>query len=195
MASSISTNYLKKYWNETPAAVRSFLLKALVCFLIWKIAYHVYIKPHRLLDVPLTTQTATNTQKSLSLLYPQKNFSNSLVSTTDNSDFFGISIFANGKKVITILDPCNALELYILYVLFIICLPSNWKRMVLFSVLGIICIYLLNILRCTVLGMLNINKSLYVDFAHHYLFTMVVYIAIFAGWALYINKSMSNETE
>jgi hypothetical protein len=46
-----------------------------------------------------------------------------------------------------------------------------------------------------VLAMLNINRSLYVDFAHHYLFTMVVYIAIFAGWALYINKTTLNETD
>ena len=193
MATTISD--LKKYWVDIPSAVRSFLVKAVLCFLIWKVTYHLYIKPHRLLDVPLTVQTASNTQQVLAFIYPQKNFTNKEVITHNKADFFGISIMANGKKVITVLDPCNALELYILYVLFIICLPSNWKRMLLFISLGIVGIYLLNIARCAVLGMLNINRSLYVDFAHHYLFTMVVYIAIFAGWALYINKTTLNETD
>ena len=193
MATTISD--LKKYWVDIPSAVRSFLVKAVLCFLIWKVTYHLYIKPHRLLDVPLTVQTASNTQQVLAFIYPEKQFTNKEVITHNKSDFFGISIMANGKKVITVLDPCNALELYILYVLFIICLPSNWKRMLLFISLGIVGIYLLNIARCAVLGMLNINRSLYVDFAHHYLFTMVVYIAIFAGWALYINKTTLNETD
>lgn len=193
MASTI--NDLKKYWQDIPSAVRSFLLKALLCFLIWKVVYHLYIKPHRLFDVPLTQQTAANTQQMLQLIYPQIHFTNTKVVIRSGADFYGITIWANAKKVITVLDPCNALELYILYVLFIICLPSNWKRMLLFSGLGILGIYVLNIARCVVLAMLNMNRSLYVDFAHHYLFTMVVYIAIFAGWALYINKSINNETE
>lgn len=193
MASTISD--LKKYWQDIPSAVRSFLLKAVLCFLVWKVGYHLYIKPHRFLDVPLTQQTATNTQQMLQLIYPKIHFSNTEVVMRSGADFYGITIWANAKKIITVLDPCNALELYILYVLFIICLPSNWKRMLLFVGLGILGIYVLNIARCVVLAMLNMNRSLYVDFAHHYLFTMVVYIAIFAGWALYINKSMNNETE
>lgn len=193
MASTI--NNLKKYWQDIPRAVRSFLLKALLCFLIWKVAYHLFIKPHRLFDVPLTLQTATNTQQVLQLIYSQIHFTNTEVVVHSATDFYGITIWANAKKVITVLDPCNALELYVLYVLFIICLPSNWKRMALFIGLGILGIYVLNIARCVVLAILNLHRSLYVDFAHHYLFTMVVYIAIFAGWALYINKSMNNETE
>ncbi len=193
MATSIIN--LKKYWLDIPSTVRSFLVKAVLCFLIWKVTHHLYLKPHRLLDVPLTVQTASNTQQALELIYPAKQFTSKEVITHNKSDFYGISIMANDKKIITVLDPCNALELYILYVLFILCLPSNWKRMLLFISVGIVGIYVLNIARCVVLAMLNINRSLYVDFAHHYLFTMVVYIAIFAGWALYINKTTLNETD
>lgn len=186
---------LKKYWQDIPSAVRSFLLKALLCFLIWKLAYHLYIKPHRFFDVPLTQQTATNVQQMLQLIYPKIHFTSTEVVVRSSADFYGITIRGDAKRIITILDPCNALELYILYMLFIICLPSNWKRMLLFIGLGTLGIYVLNIARCVVLTILNMNGSLYVDFAHHYLFAMVVYIAIFAGWALYINKSMNNETE
>jgi len=186
---------LKKYWQEIPGAVRSFLVKAVIFFLIWKVAYHLYIKPQRFLDVPLTVQTAINTQQALAIIYPNKQFTSKVVIPRNKADFYGISIGADGRKIITVLDPCNALELYILYTFFIICLPSNWRRMLLFIGVGIIGIYLLNIARCALLGILNINRSLYVDFAHHYLFTMVVYIAIFAGWALYLNKTTLNETD
>jgi exosortase/archaeosortase family protein len=185
-------NYIK-YWQDIPSTVRSFLLKALVCFVIWKIAYHLYIMPNRLLYVPLTIQVTAHAKQLLSLVYPQKHFTITEVAVNNNSDFFGISIFSNGKKVITLLDACNGLELYIIYISFIVCLPSNLKRMLLFISLGTIGIYMLNVIRCVVLGVLNINRSLYVDFAHHYLFTMVVYIAIFIGWAFYINKRIYNE--
>jgi exosortase family protein XrtF len=180
---------IANYWKEIPVSVRKFLLRTLIIFSIWKISYHVYIKPHRLLDVPLTTQTSNNTRQLLSIFYPNYHFTTSANKPANKNDFFGVTIYNETKKVVTILDPCNALELFIMYTGFIFCMPSNWKRMALFISIGLASIYLLNIIRCAVLGVLNINRSLYIDFAHHYLFTMVVYIAIFLGWALYIKKS------
>lgn len=183
------TSSLNKYFLEIPAPVRKFLITSIILFSIWKLTYHLYLKPSRLIDIPLTVQTAKNTQQLLATLYPNYNFFSEQKIPDKKIDFFGVYLLKDSKRIIGIFDPCNALEVFVIYIGFIICLPSNFKRMALYILLGIIGLYILNILRCTVLGILNINRSDYVDFAHHYLFTMVVYIGIFLGWASYINKS------
>ena len=184
-----NTSALIKYWQEIPASVRKFLITSIILFTIWKVCYHLYLKPTRLIDIPLTVQTANNTQQLLQAIYPNYNFTNEQRLPKEKIDFFGVYIMKDSKKIIGIFDPCNALEVFVIYIGLIICLPSNFKRMALYIVLGIVGLYILNILRCTVLGILNINSSVYVDFAHHYLFTMVVYIGIFLGWASYIKQS------
>lgn len=184
-----NTSALIKYWQEIPASVRKFLITSIILFTIWKVCYHLYLKPTRLIDIPLTVQTANNTQQLLQAIYPNYNFTNEQRLPKEKIDFFGVYIMKDSKKIIGIFDPCNALEVFVIYIGLIICLPSNFKRMALYIVLGIVGLYILNILRCTFLGILNINRSVYVDFAHHYLFTMVVYIGIFLGWASYIKQS------
>lgn len=184
-----STNALKKYLQEIPPPVRKFLITSIILFSIWKLTYHLYLKPSRLIDIPLTVQTAKNTQQLLSVLYPSYHFFSQQKIPVKKIDFFGVYILNDTKRLIGIFDPCNALEVFVIYIGLIICLPSNFKRMALYIVLGIIGLYILNILRCTFLSVLNLNRSNYVDFAHHYLFTMVVYIGIFLGWASYIKQS------
>lgn len=184
----LNTTAFKKYWEEIPVSVRNFLITSIVLFSIWKVSYHVFLKPTRLIDVPLTVQTAKNTQQLLAAIYPKYSFTSEQIIPTKKIDFFGVYIIKDSKRIVGIFDPCNALEIFVIYIGFIICLPSNFKRMALYISLGIIGLYILNILRCSVLGILNFNKSNYVDFAHHYLFTMVVYIGIFLGWASYIKQ-------
>ena len=187
-----NTNALKKYFQEIPASVRKFLITSLILFSIWKVTYHLYLKPTRLIDIPLTVQTAKNTQQLLAIIYPNFNFTIEQKMPKEKIDFFGVYIMKDSKRIVGIFDPCNALEVFVIYIGFIICLPSNFKRMALYIFIGILSLYGLNILRCSVLGILNFNRSNYVDFAHHYLFTMVIYVGIFLGWASYI-KQATNE--
>ena len=187
-----NTNALKKYFQEIPASVRKFLITSLILFSIWKVTYHLYLKPTRLIDIPLTVQTAKNTQQLLAIIYPNFNFTIEQKMPKEKIDFFGVYIMKDSKRIVGIFDPCNALEVFVIYIGFIICLPSNFKRMALYIFIGILSLYGLNILRCSVLGILNFNRSNYVDFAHHYLFTMVVYVGIFLGWASYIKQSTND---
>ena len=188
----LHTTALKKYWQEIPASVRKFLLTSIIIFFIWKVTYHLYLKPTRLIDMPLTIQTAKNTQQLLAVIYPNFNFTSEQIMPKQKIDFFGVYVMKDSKRIIGIFDPCNALEVFVIYIGFIICLPSNFKRMTLYISLGIIGLYILNIFRCSVLGVLNLNRTVYIDFAHHYLFTMVVYIGIFLGWVSYIKQSTND---
>ncbi len=176
---------MKKYWATIPTNIRKFLIKILVLFLIWKVSYHAYIKPNRLLDVPLTNIT-TKATVSILQLFPRFTQVYWLPKMPPNNfDLYGANVMIDGKKVIGIFDPCNALELYVLYIAFLVCLSTTLKRQIFFIAIGIAFIFTLNVLRCSGLVWFRFYSNQWFDFAHHYLFSLVVYAAIFLLWIKY----------
>jgi exosortase/archaeosortase family protein len=179
---------LKKMWTDLPPVLKRFCLKALVLILVWKLSYHLYLKPHRTLDKPLTNITAATTASFVQLFYNHDTISWRGAQVLNNTTLYSTSIYLNGKRSLGIADACNALELFVLYAGFIICIPTTAKRMTLFILGGIACIFVLNILRCSGMFWFNLHKKEWFDFAHHYAFKIVVYAAIFGGWVWYCKK-------
>jgi len=91
-------------------------------------------------------------------------------------------------SIIRIMDSCNGLELFVLYVGFIIAMPVGWKRKLTFSILGTAIIYLINVLRCVGLGELSIRWREAFDVAHHFIFNILIYSTIFGLWIVYCKK-------
>ena len=103
------------------------------------------------------------------------------------------NIYFHNDEVVAIEDTCNALELIVLYIGFIIALPARLRRKVTFILGGIIFIYIINVLRCAVVTYAILYYPSHADFAHHYVFTFAVYGAIIALWLVFANKlSLSN---
>lgn len=165
--------------QQIPAPVKTFLLRALVLVMAWCLVYIGLLKPQRVPDRWLSNTTAAATAKALSIGYAPARFA--------EKDGFACVVMGE-RSVIRIGDPCNALDLMALYVAFIICLPSAVKRMLLFSVSGIAAIFVLNVLRCYSLAWITINKNEWLDFAHKYAFTAIVYCFIFYGWIVYLRS-------
>ncbi len=180
------TTQFKTFLAEVPPFVRKFLIRAFIIFLVWKSTYYLVLSPLRILDKPLTQITAKTTLHTLQWMYPNDLFCYKELTPFNKTDFFGTNIVRYGKKVIGIADPCNGLELFVLYVGFLFCIPSTLKRMGFFVLAGLLVIYILNISRCSLIACLNMSRSIYGDFAHHYLFKLVVYAGIFGGWMLYL---------
>jgi exosortase/archaeosortase family protein len=112
-----------------------------------------------------------------------------------NSD--GVPVFTqssridrNGEKVILISWPCNGLELMALYGWFIIAFPAATKRKLLFMVSGLLLIHFLNLLRCAALVFIALYWDVAFNFAHHYLFTTLVYGVVFFLWMLFADRSI-----
>ena len=169
----------KSQLNNVPPPVRLFAKRALLLLLSWILMYHVILKPYRIPDRWLSNSTATSTAKLLSLWYAPASFI--------EKDGWACVVI-NERSAIRIGDPCNGLDLIILYIGFMICMPTSKKRLLTFSILGTAAIFLLNVLRCAVLAWLSLNKHEWIDFAHKYAFTAIVYCCIFYGWVLYIKQ-------
>jgi exosortase/archaeosortase family protein len=97
-------------------------------------------------------------------------------------------IYHNEKRILYVEDGCNGLELIVLYIGFIICMPSNIWRKILFIIAGVIILHWANIIRSSILIYIREYHESYFDFTHTYFFKIVLYAITFALWMLFARK-------
>ena len=165
---------------DIPKPIRLFLLKSVIVFTAWQLLYSLVLAPIRIPDNFLTNITAASTAKIMSIFYGH-------IDAALNA--FKVILRLNGKKVIGIADPCNALEIYVLYLGFLICYPASARLRVIFIAIGLPAIFVANVVRCCLLVWLNIAHRGWVDIAHHYIFTALVYLIVFYLWMIYSKKA------
>jgi exosortase/archaeosortase family protein len=176
-------------FNRIPKPVRGLLLKAAILFVAWKAVYLLFLLPGRVLDKPLTYAVGKGTAATLSLFNPSGDYT--AVSAIRPGELAGeglipvMVIRSDQAVLLNIADPCNGLELLILYAGLILCLPAMRGRKFVYIIGGIIGIEILNVLRCAGLVYVYLQKPDWLDYAHHYLFTFVVYAFIFWLWYLF----------
>jgi exosortase family protein XrtF len=185
--------YLVK-WHQIPVAVKQFLLKGIILLIVWKVIYLGFLLPGRVLDSPLTHFVGVMTTNGLNWIthshdYISKSeFGRELDIDENATSVMQQSVYFHGKKIVGVYDGCNALELIILYIGFIICVPAMLSRKLFFIAGGVLLIFLVNILRCIGIAYLVQYYPQHADFAHHYVFVFVVYALIIAMWLVFTNK-------
>ena len=180
-------------------AVRLFLGKALLFFIIWRVVYSVFMVDSQFVDINLTRHVA----EASTFLLNNLGFMDGVTTRTQKKTivFEGeetsnqISlIYHHNKNVLYIAHGCNGLQLMVLYVGFIVCMPSRFWRKFKYIVIGVMVIDLINIFRCIGLIYLQEYFELYFDFAHHFLFKALVYTATFLMWITFAKKiKLNNE--
>ncbi|WP_207495304.1 archaeosortase/exosortase family protein [Aridibaculum aurantiacum] len=177
------------YFKQMPEAVKSILLKALTLFIIWKLLYHLVLYPFRFPDRDLTQLTAAHTSWLYNILLPG---SNATLKHEELPDFTKTSLLVNNKTAVGIADGCNALEIHVLYVGFLLCIPASRNKKLAYIILGIAGIYILNLFRCFGLAWLYLHNYSIANFAHHYLFKMIIYGIIFFTWTRFAKNFFRN---
>jgi len=180
-------------WNKVPVAVKKFIFKAFAILVIWKVLYLAFLLPNRILDKPLTYSVGVATTWLLNTYTGSTDYStrSEVSNVTTDQGYTAMplqKIFFHQNNVVSIEDGCNALELFVLYAGFIICMPARVLRKTLFIVGGIIAIYITNVIRCAGVAYIILYHPRYADFAHHYVFTFVVYGLIIALWLIFSKK-------
>ena len=191
---------IKLLINNIPLPIRLFLGKAFLFFVIWKLIYSFFLFDSQVADNFLTTHVGEASVKVLNSLGSMSGFTaiNESVWEPHYGEFqiFNMSvIYHNGERILNIANACNGLELLVLYVGFIVCMPSSFKRKLLYIVIGVVLLDVVNILRCVGLIYLREYFHAYFDFAHHYLFKIIVYSSTFILWVIYSRKiQLKNES-
>jgi exosortase family protein XrtF len=183
----------KKAFEQFPPQIRIFLLRGLVLFAIWKFVYLFFWAQPRTLDGPLTNTVGSQSVWILNQVYQTKGFkATPVVAVTRMEGDYQIAkvskIDKDGKHLLNIADDCNGLELFILYIGFILSMPATIKRKVIYLIGGVFIIHIVNLLRCVGLSALLMHWDRYFDLAHHYIFKIMVYSTIFVLWVRYSNN-------
>ncbi len=188
---------LKSTWQSIPSEVQRFLKRALLIFIIWKLIYHLFLFNGRVIDKPLTDWSTKGAAKIMQIFYPKaklvvKGECNAMPEF--NNDLFCFDIlYLDGRNILGVADVCNALELYLLYIGFLMAFPASLQRALFFSLIGIVVIYFANIIRLSALAFMNMHRVNAVDMAHHYIFKMLVYALIFGLWVLFTKRQIHDE--
>ncbi|GGK33457.1 hypothetical protein GCM10007962_29870 [Yeosuana aromativorans] len=186
--------------NEIPLPIRLFLGKALLFFIVWEIIYGVFLLDSNAINTFLTNHVGVSSTIVLNYLSPMSGFTakEEIYHETlagEKLENKSSAIYHNNSRVLHIADACNGLELMVLYIGFIVCMPSKFWRKIKYIILGLILLDIVNILRCVGLIYLREYFHAYFQFAHHYLFKMIVYTATFLIWVYFSRKiNLKNES-
>ncbi len=155
--------------------LKGFAIKAVIGFVVWLILYHGLIIPDGRLNGFLTSTVISGTTYGLSLCGFE---------TSREGDM----IIIDNQPVVLVADGCNGLELFALYVGFLLCFPGKLKFKLLFIPIGIALIYLINVAREIVLALNYKFFQETFDFNHKYTYVFVVYLFVFAIWRYWLNR-------
>ncbi len=183
---------IKKTWVEIPEEIQQFLKRALIIFIIWKLLYTFVLFPLNVPDKQLRNATSWGTVQLLKWKFPQSQLCEAYKENEDKvTGEVGITntILKDDKKILGIADPCNGLELYILYIAFLLCFPSKLITLLIYSMVGFAIIYIANILRCYFIALMNMERYNLIDVAHHYVFKLIMYAVIFSLWMFYLRTN------
>ncbi len=179
---------MKEKWSSLNPAPQ-FIIKSVLCVVLWRFLYTYVLQPLRFPDKILTKIIGKGTIVFINL------FGKSSLPKAYciDSKFAGEVILVRANHVILrIGDACNGLELMLIYAGVITLLPGDNKRKYAYIGIGLVLLMIANMMRCAGLEWVYEFYRPLFETTHHYLFTLVMYILIFIGWALYINKGKFN---
>jgi len=152
-----------------------FISKAITLYLIWYFIYEQWLTKVGTLDGIIIDSIVYITNKILLFLG---------YSTFVYEHTFGI----DGSNGVYIGTPCNGLELMALFSGFILIFKGSWKNKLWFIPMGIVFIYVFNVLRVLALAIIAKVAPETLDFNHKYTFTLMLYLMVFLGWMVWVKK-------
>lgn len=165
-------------------AVLLFLLRFFVSYFILSGLYQWYLKEHQQVDPfyscsPATELVAKNTTDLGSFLgYSFK--------MEQHPEELSFKLYTQDQYVARVVEGCNSISVIILFWAFIIAFTGNWKKTILFGIIGSFLIYALNIVRIVLLS-IAINKyPQYSDFLHQIIFPAIIYGFTFLLWVIWV---------
>lgn len=165
--------------------LRLFLIKAVIFYIGWLILFHGFIAPSGTVNNFLTVTVAKGTAIGGELL----GYDTHIETKTNKDEAHNLSstVYLDGNASVLVADPCNGLELFALFIGFIVCFPGPIIPKVIFSVCGTLALFFVNILREIALAMNYLHFRSSFHFNHKYTYAIAVYVVVFLIWKYWLN--------
>ncbi|MBL7875978.1 MAG: exosortase family protein XrtF [Cyclobacteriaceae bacterium] len=99
-----------------------------------------------------------------------------------------VSIMKESQSVISVFEGCNGINVMIVFVSFLIAFKGSRKQLAWFLPLGIVIIYVSNLLRVAALYYVAFYWQRYFYYVHKYAFTATIYLIVFALWVWWMER-------
>lgn len=162
---------MKSAWREH-SEIFLFLARVLSIYLLWYMLYHLWILPDGRLDLYLSRNIVAVTSAMLQAVGYD-------VFAFDRIVAIG---YANGLEII---DGCNGIETFGLFVGFVIAYPGNPLKRLIFIPSGILILYLVNVFRIFFLAIIQYHWYPLFHVVHDFTFNLIFYLVVFALWAVW----------
>jgi exosortase family protein XrtF len=151
-------------------------------YIVLTLLYKFYLNSYQAVDLDaITTVSGKNSEQLLRLL----NYDAIIQKSSQNP---WQEIILNGRFIARIVEGCNAVSVMILFVSFVAAFSGNLKKTLLFIFFGLISIYILNVVRISLLIVLIYQFPQYSHFLHGTFFPLVIYGYVFVLWIFWINR-------
>ncbi len=98
------------------------------------------------------------------------------------------SLMLDGNVVVNVYEGCNAINVSILFIAFLFAYKGSFTRTLMFSIIGLISIYLFNLLRVSGLFLVALYFPDHLYLMHKFVFTGVMYAFVFGLWFIWVTK-------
>ncbi len=157
-----------------------FLLIGLVLYIGWVLLHEGVLKPRGIIDPWLTNLVSINSVQVLNLM----GYEVDQVRLEDGNRI----VNSQGEGLLRIAYICDGLELYVIFLIFLLAFPGPWKDKLWYVPMGFVVIYIFNQVRVVSLILTQIHAPQYLHFNHKYTFVIIVYGVIFLLWMIWVRK-------
>lgn len=177
-----------------PKEVISFLKRAVILFVTWKILYILVLIPNEIPDAWVVKKLGSSASALLNIFYGTDTFEAAHIrklKTYGNDEVWVTHSYVvkSGKRaVIGIYQACDGVELMVLTAGFILCFNAPPKVKTVYILLGVVGLFFINAIRCSLLAVVNLEFPQHFQFAHKYLFNLFVYAFTFLLWLGFVKK-------
>lgn len=164
-----------------------FIISAGFLYTFLYLLYQFFIKKYTLYDQKFI---GTIIQSSDSILHFM---SFKTFKVLQNRDMQVIGI--DGSNGVWIGSPCNGINLFFLFSVFIVAYPGKNSNKIWYIPSGILLIHLMNLLRVVALCLISKYYPAFLNFNHTFTFTFIIYTIIFFLWVIWVNRFANNSKQ
>ena len=102
-----------------------------------------------------------------------------------------VHIVTENRAVISVYEGCNGVNVFVIFIAFVIAYGGNYKNLLWFIPLGLVGVHVANLLRIVMLYFVAEYFPNYMYFTHKFLFTGFIYafvLALWYGWVIIWSK-------
>ena len=108
---------------------------------------------------------------------------------------FGMDVVVSGNTVtivghitLKVIDECTAMFGSIVYISCILAYPADVKKKVMGIVLGVPCLYAINMVRLVILAFVGVSSPGIFEFVHTYLWQTIFIVFVIVIWLVWVDK-------